>query len=248
VSSGPPLSVLLVDDEEVTRLIGKSLLEMSGHVVTCCNSGRAAVEAAERSAFDLILMDIHMPGMTGIEATRRIKTRRATCHIVALTASADPTPEEREQYDAAGLDAWLTKPLRRGMVESVLAEFEALRRPALLPPERPEGLIDRTQMQAIAEALPRTKVREILQQAGQSMVETATLLREAWHNQDGVSAARCAHRLAGAASNFGCAALARVAGQIESDCKSGGIGRRFSEQFEKTFQATLGVLQTEWEG
>jgi CheY-like chemotaxis protein len=222
-------------------------LESSGHRVTCCDGGRTALAATQRSAFDVILIDINMPGMTGVETVKRIRAQRshANCSIIALTAHA--TDEERDRYRAAGMDDIIIKPLRRGAVESLMANI-ATKRMAPAPDMDPSGvLIEQDRLQALADALPRSKVRELLQQAGRSMLETATALRKAWHNEDRVSVAQCTHRLAGVAGNFGCAGLASLAYQIESDCKSGGIGQNFVQAFEEMFQATLTALQREWE-
>jgi signal transduction histidine kinase/ActR/RegA family two-component response regulator len=113
-SSTGPLRILVAEDNTVNQRLAQRLLEKDGHCVSMVANGRAAVEAVERTSFDLILMDVQMPEMDGLEATAMIRQfeqvlRRRT-PIVALTAGA--MQSDREDCLAAGMDAYLTKPLR----------------------------------------------------------------------------------------------------------------------------------------
>ncbi|MDP2879436.1 MAG: ATP-binding protein, partial [Sulfuricella sp.] len=106
------LRILVVDDNEINRKLNAILLNLWGIAVDEAVDGVAAVEACGRQHYDLILMDVHMPAMDGIEATRRIrmlqKGGKAT-PVVALTANA--LSGDRERYLAAGMDDYLEKPL-----------------------------------------------------------------------------------------------------------------------------------------
>src|SRR5438309_3605740 len=88
----PSLKVLLADDSRVNVKIALMMLEMLGHKATIAKNGREAVEATEKSVFDVILMDIEMPEMDGIEATTRIRSnqrqRGRRTPIIAMTAHA----------------------------------------------------------------------------------------------------------------------------------------------------------------
>jgi len=105
--------VLLAEDNRVNQHLATRLLENMGHHVTLARNGRQAVEAHRRDAFDLILMDVQMPDMDGLEATALIRQaeqgtgRRVP--IVALTAHA--MQGDREKCLAAGMDAYVSKPL-----------------------------------------------------------------------------------------------------------------------------------------
>ncbi len=108
----PRLRVLLVEDNFVNRLFLKTAFEDSGHVVTTAGNGSEALEALERGAFDVVLMDIQMPVMDGLEATRRIRRREgpaARIPVIALTAFALKGDETR--FSDAGLDDYVTKPV-----------------------------------------------------------------------------------------------------------------------------------------
>lgn len=122
----PPLNVLLVDDSSVNRMIGVQMLVAGGHTVETAVNGVEAVEKAALRRYDVILMDISMPEMDGIEATKRIRLMQGTLGtvpIVALTANA--IAGERERFLSAGMDEYVTKPYRRGDIERVLATIMA---------------------------------------------------------------------------------------------------------------------------
>jgi signal transduction histidine kinase len=119
---GPRRRVLVVDDVAPNRMVARILLEGAGHEVALATDGAEAVEAVRQGGFDLVLMDIHMPGMDGLEATRRIRAEEAGRRRVPIVAlSADALREQVEQCRAAGMDGHLAKPLDRGALMSVLS-------------------------------------------------------------------------------------------------------------------------------
>nr|WP_295111458.1 ATP-binding protein [uncultured Caulobacter sp.] len=106
--------VLLVDDHPMNRELGKALLTLAGCEVVTADDGRQALDAVQSGDFDLVLMDVHMPGMDGLAATRAIRalpTPIAAIPIVAL--SADVLPEQIARCRAAGMDDHVAKPIRR---------------------------------------------------------------------------------------------------------------------------------------
>ena len=118
------LRVLVVEDSAINRLVAQSLLKNLGCAVTLASDGEQGVAAARRTAYDLILMDCHMPLLDGYEATKAIRglgTAHAKTPIVALTASA--LPEDRQRCLDAGMDGYLAKPIRveelRAVVEKI---------------------------------------------------------------------------------------------------------------------------------
>ena len=111
--------ILIADDNEHNLYIARFLLEDAGHEVVQVESGEAALDIAGQSSFELILMDIQMPGMDGIEATHRIKELGVTTPIVALTAKA--MRGDREAILAAGCDGYISKPFK---VDAFVAEVE----------------------------------------------------------------------------------------------------------------------------
>ena len=116
--------VLVVDDIAMNRDITASFLQVAGHEVTLAEGGLEAVEAAASADFDVVFMDVQMPEVDGLEATRRIRLlpgTRGTVPVVALTAQA--FSEQIGQCYAAGMDAHLTKPFKQDALLVLLDRF-----------------------------------------------------------------------------------------------------------------------------
>jgi signal transduction histidine kinase/L-asparagine transporter-like permease/ActR/RegA family two-component response regulator len=127
------LRILLAEDNVINRALAASILGKRGHSLVHAANGQEAVEAAAREVFDLILMDVQMPDMDGMEATRLIRAMEQTSgrhtQIVAMTAHA--MAGDRERCLAAGMDDYLSKPLQKSELLSLLARIAATRNPAI---------------------------------------------------------------------------------------------------------------------
>jgi CheY-like chemotaxis protein len=134
-ASVPALRVLFADDHPVNRQVVALILEPLGVVLTEVENGALAVEAYTNGAFDLVLMDVQMPVMDGLAATRAIReietsTGRARTPIVSLTANA--MPEDVRRSLDAGADAHLAKPIRpEKLIEAVNQALAAEPVPAM---------------------------------------------------------------------------------------------------------------------
>lgn len=120
-----PLRVLVVDDNATNRAVAEALLEALGASPRTVDGGTAALAALHAQAFDLVLMDIHMPGMDGVEVTARIRAGEAgdrEIPVVALTA--DAMAGERERLMGLGFDGFLTKPISPAVLADTLAGVE----------------------------------------------------------------------------------------------------------------------------
>jgi signal transduction histidine kinase/CheY-like chemotaxis protein len=121
------MRILVAEDNRINVLLATALLAKLGHRVDTVANGREAVEALARAPYDLVLMDVHMPEMDGLEATRRIRKseeaghRRGRLPIVALTAST--LEGDRQICIDAGMDDFLAKPLNPEALRSVLSRF-----------------------------------------------------------------------------------------------------------------------------
>src|SRR6202042_2689159 len=105
-----PLAILLAEDNRVNQLLMVRLLEGRGHRVTVAGNGRVALDEAERYAFDVILMDVQMPGTDGLEATRILRERGVRTPIIAMTAHA--MQGDRDKCLKAGMTAYISKPIQ----------------------------------------------------------------------------------------------------------------------------------------
>jgi|PlaIllAssembly_1097288.scaffolds.fasta_scaffold82334_2 CheY-like chemotaxis protein len=122
-----PPQILLVDDHEICLVVGDLLLSPFGVQVVRASGGAAALAACARQDFDLILMDIQMPDLDGVETTRRLRqlaNANARAPIIALTLDArfaDPVTRR-----AAGMDGYLAKPLSEATIRPLLAQWGLL--------------------------------------------------------------------------------------------------------------------------
>jgi CheY-like chemotaxis protein len=128
-----PLKVLIVEDNMINQKVARRVLLQFGYATDLAENGKAAIEAVQRKKYDLVFMDVQMPQMDGLEATRRIcgiLMPAERPYIVAMTANA--MKEDRELCLASGMDDYLSKPIRPGDVKEALergaAHFESLRR------------------------------------------------------------------------------------------------------------------------
>ena len=116
-----PLKILCVEDNSDVREVLIFILEMLGYKVTTANNGKLGVEAAKRWQPDIILMDVRMPVMNGIEAVRALRNDSATKNIPIFMVSAYTDAATRDRCLGAGADKFLTKPLSIDTLELVIS-------------------------------------------------------------------------------------------------------------------------------
>ena len=125
-SAGAPrgLRILAAEDNAVNRAVLEALLAPSGHFVTFAEDGEAAISAFARSAFDVVLMDISMPGLSGVETMRRLRmaeAARGSARAAILAVSAHALREDVEAYLATGFDGYVTKPVTAAKLDQEIA-------------------------------------------------------------------------------------------------------------------------------
>ncbi len=113
------LRILIAEDSRLNQRLAARLLERQGHAVTVVSNGREAVDAIRRQLFDLILMDVEMPVMDGLAATRAIRSYESQ-HGTRLPIVAVTTEKNLHDCLAAGMDAYLSKPLRIDVLKRTL--------------------------------------------------------------------------------------------------------------------------------
>jgi signal transduction histidine kinase/HPt (histidine-containing phosphotransfer) domain-containing protein len=127
------LRILLAEDSLYNQKLAIALLERKGHTVVVANNGAEAVGLCRSQPFDLVLMDVQMPEMDGLEATRVIREREALegTHLPIIAMTAQAMPGDRERCLEAGMDDYLTKPVRSGeLYETIDRVVGRLREPA----------------------------------------------------------------------------------------------------------------------
>ena len=228
------LRVLVVDDNPINLTLAATLLRQSGVEVREAESGAEALARAEQEPFDLILMDVQMPEMSGIETTRRLhrlETGRPVPPIVALTAHAFPS--QRQQFFAAGMCDCLTKPFSPEKLYEVMDRWVGAESPP--PQDIDEQELERTareQEQAMAEEsadLPaydrheavsiaggdEQLARTVLEHVLGTLPEVVRRMRAAAAEEDMDQLRYLAHKLRGSASSCSAKALVAAAATLE---------------------------------
>ncbi|WP_243266641.1 ATP-binding protein [Sulfitobacter sp. DSM 110093] len=251
------LNLLLVDDNEINRELIKAMLERIGHDVTLATGGREAIDIAEGATFDAILMDISMPEVNGIQATKAILSGSGPNHatpIIAVTAHA--MPKEREEFSAVGMSGFLQKPLDMKVLRAELREVqvrtalpeEALRKQAENAPTPVQGkpakrpLLNDQQMLDLIDLLGEEKLRERVQKLSDQVADDlpALMAADALPNLQ----AR-AHAMAGMCGMLGADRLHGLLKEIETACKTDRHeeARGLCNALPDTWNATKAAMQ-----
>ena len=211
----PPLDVLLVEDNAANRFVLGEMLEQDGHSVSHAQDGAAGVSAANARRFDLIIMDISMPGMDGLEATRRIRHGHglsAGTRIVALTAHVER--EASEQLHDAGIDDVYTKPLRLADLRRLLTSTGAS------DSRKAREAIDPSVTDELCAILPEEQFIRLIEGFRTEGEALMRVLSSGGPNDLETIAGRL-HRFAGAAATIGALELRRAAARAESAAHQG---------------------------
>ncbi|MBO9102286.1 response regulator [Rhizobium sp. K1/93] len=221
------LRVLLVDDNAVNREVASRMLVHLGQHVVVAGDGQEALDITDRERFDLILMDMQMPVMDGIEATQKIKARNnasSSTPIVAMTANASEADQRR--CSEAGMSGFRSKPVSIAGLRSLLADFavespSVSGRAAVTPQARPllSDPYDRRKAEIVG-ALGEDVFQELLQTFFTDANAILASLHEALSTGDHDRIKRMLHSLNGAAINVGLADIAATSNRLETEAPS----------------------------
>lgn len=121
--SGRQLNILLVEDSEINQTIAIDYLESAGHNVTVAGDGAKALAFLEAKEFDVVLMDVQMPKMNGIEATQHIRSNAKYAELIIIAMTAHAMEDDRQRCLDVGMNDYLTKPIRLGKLLSMLNKY-----------------------------------------------------------------------------------------------------------------------------
>ncbi|MBS1164776.1 MAG: domain S-box-containing protein [Proteobacteria bacterium] len=199
------LRILVAEDNTTNQMVARMLLEGLGHKVDVVNDGLEAVEAIKRRAYDLILMDISMPVMDGIEASHRIREMGGpygSIPIVALTANA--MAADREICLRAGINRVMTKPIVKAKLEALLSEIQQVDwETAEVIPE----VLNADTLQQLSLDLGVEGTAQLLRAAAEDFNRLEADARQALELSDGLRLRRAFHAMRGVAGNIGAVEL-----------------------------------------
>ncbi len=217
-AAGGSLHVLVADDNQTNQRLVAALLQAAGHKVDLVTNGREAVEAVLRTGYDVVLMDVQMPVMDGVQATRRIRALPppvSSVPIVALTADAVTGAEER--YRGAGMDAYLSKPLSP---ETLVATLEAIVLAGRRGPAA-GSVVDRTAISGLRGFLDGAQFSAFIADSVRDLAARIDGLGGRIAAGELELAAREAHDLVSVAGNCGAGVVSALARTVEQAARRG---------------------------
>jgi hypothetical protein len=251
-----PLQVLVAEDHPVNREYIAALLESMGHRAHFTTNGLQAVQAAREQHFDLVLMDLYMPELDGVAATRAIRAlpdpARSTVPIVALTA--DAYDETRQRCLVAGMNDFLTKPVSPQKLATSLrrlfgssAGAAPAPPPAVPPPAHgsSQPLVDQAALSIALQAMPRARLVELITAFLDQGTQTVQRLRTAVRDAQPLELRVHAHAAKGTALNLGLAALAATAEALQEGASTLPAHEiaRLVQRYEELLPATREVVR-----
>ncbi|MGY8676342.1 ATP-binding protein [Bradyrhizobium sp. UFLA05-153] len=245
------LRVLLVDDDPVNCEIGEAMLGRLGHHAVIATDGASAVERAREAAFDVILMDLHMPDMDGVEAAARIRQLRLqqTPRIIAVTA--DVSRNARERLAGAGINKIVGKPI---LIKNLCDALEDDPQEGSETARLAAGtLIDERFLSDQKELLGAQQIAKLCELLEETSETLATDIARAAAADDRAQLAKCAHRLGSAASALGLVRLFEACNAIELAAASMSIvecrtaGRELDTLRQASLHALAGLIGPERE-
>ncbi|WP_323781921.1 ATP-binding protein [Thalassovita sp.] len=209
------LSILIVEDNPTNRFVLRNLLQRDGHQVTEAVNGKDGLERARETRFDTILMDISMPVMGGIEATRLIRAGGASCESRIVAVTAHVFDQDTTEFSDAGMDAVVSKPISRSSVRAVLTGEGGMEM------NRNESvLLDQAHLRQVIQNLGPDKGRELIKDFCREVQEVLAGLDQTDWQVPGDIAIKL-HRLAGTAAITGAERFRAALNQMESSLQTG---------------------------
>ena len=207
-AEGPALRALVVEDNGINQLVAQSYLERMGHSAECVESAELALKRLAEAPFDVVLMDVDLPGMSGVEATRRIRSMAdpALRGIAIIGISAHVQEDQIDAHLEAGMTCFVAKPVSPERLAAALRPTEDHDNPRVFRSARQSARAERTcgpdPLGSAVADLGETRAASLARLFIDTLEADLRLLRSAADEDDLSRCASIAHRMRGAAGNF----------------------------------------------
>ncbi|HZC14152.1 MAG TPA: response regulator, partial [Thermoleophilaceae bacterium] len=237
------LRLLVAEDNAVNRQLALALLRRLGYDADVVENGREVLDALERERYDVVLMDVQMPELDGLEATRQIRERRGSSdapRIIAMTANA--MEGDRDECLAAGMDDYLSKPIRPEELARALARCR---------PARADDVLDDAALGKLVSSLGggdegREAVGELVEMFLVDAAAQMATLHGAVEQRDAEAARRTAHTLKSSGATFGARPFAELCRELEALARQGRLDAAAAllDRADKEWERARSALST----
>jgi CheY-like chemotaxis protein/HPt (histidine-containing phosphotransfer) domain-containing protein len=219
--------LLLAEDNVINQQVASGILRRAGYVVDVVDNGAAAVDAARRTRYDMILMDLQMPSMGGVEATNMIRRIEGCEHMPIIAMTAHAMRGTREKCLGAGMDDYVAKPFDPRRFLAVVRRWASFTEPVV--PENASGgangvegapLLDERHMAALRATMDAEDFHQLVARAPSRLQERVERLEAVFTAGDREALEREAHSLISGAGNIGAMALSALAAELEDSVAS----------------------------
>ncbi len=256
VFDGGNLDVLVAEDNLVNAMVAQAFLQKFGHNVRHVENGAEAVRAFADSRPDLILMDIHMPEMNGIDATRVIRSMQDGGEVPIVGLTAEAFSERHAQFREAGMNDVLTKPFTEEQLLAIVSHYGEVSSPSSSGEAEPSGddapatgenddlpIGDAAGLAGLRAMLPSDKVDEIIGKAPESLTERLDQLHRGLETADSDAIRDAAHSIKGMSGSLFATRLSARAAILEDSAIDLDQIRTLVDDFDETARLTLAWWQ-----
>ena len=226
IKQEPGLKILVVDDDSLNQRLLSIVLSRDDHIITFAHDGHEAINKMNEEKFDLIFMDIHIPGMDGIEVCRYIRDHKSPNRlspIVALTASSTEHKKLQELLSEGLISDLIYKPFEKKHIERIVETIQAEKKASFTSisqkaPVNPNDapVLETQNILPLFSNSPE-KYKQLFDEFLQTLPERIEKMKECEEKEDWKSLSTLAHNLTGVAANFGALKLSALAYQLDKD-------------------------------
>ncbi len=239
------LRILLAEDNAINRTLAVRLLEKAGHTVVVAENGQEVLTTLERDPFDLVLMDVQMPVLSGLEATAAIREKEKASggHVPIIAMTAHAMKDDRKRCLEAGMDAYVSKPIRPEVLFEAIDGLRPLAPGAETGAPREEGLSEAVDQTALMSYLGGDVelLKEVVRLFLAESPRCLSQIRKAIRDRDQKSLESASHALKGSVGNLFAQPATEAAWALERMGREGNLAA--AEEAYATLEKEIGRLQ-----